>query len=53
MTVVFLEGGRPTYGPKAAELAGIFYHNLEEQNYYATMTPAQPKAEVSSLATQH
>lgn len=39
VTVVFLEGGRPTFGPKAAELAGIFYHNLEEQNYFATMHP--------------
>jgi beta-lactamase class D len=51
VAVVFLEGGRPTYGPKAAELAGIFYHNLEEQNYYATMAPPQPKAEESSLTT--
>jgi penicillin-binding protein 2 len=49
--VIFLEGGRPTYGPKAAELAGIFYHNLEEQNYYATMNPQQPKSEISSIAT--
>jgi cell division protein FtsI/penicillin-binding protein 2 len=49
VAVFFLEGGRPTYGPKAAELAGIFYHNLEEQNYYATMSPQQPKSEISSL----
>jgi len=52
VAVFFLEGGRPTYGPKAAELAGIFYHNLEEQNYYATMAPPQPKSEMSSLTTQ-
>jgi penicillin-binding protein 2 len=51
VAVIFLEGGRPTYGPKAAELAGIFYHNLEEQNYYATMSPQQPKSEISSIAT--
>ena len=50
VTVVFLEGGRPTYGPKAAELAGIFYHNLEEQNYYVTMSTQQPKGELSALA---
>jgi len=43
VTVVFLEGGRPTYGPKAAELAGIFYHNLEEQNYFMTLRPGQQK----------
>ena len=24
VTVIFLEGGRPTYGPKPAELAGTF-----------------------------
>jgi penicillin-binding protein 2 len=44
VTVIFLEGGRPTYGPKAAELAGIFYHNLEEQNYFVTMRPAEQKS---------
>ena len=52
VAVFFLEGGRPTYGPKAAELAGIFYHNLEEQNYYSTMAQPQPKTEESSLTTQ-
>ncbi len=52
VAVFFLEGGRETYGPKAAELAGIFYHNLEKQNYYATMASPQPKSEESSLASQ-
>lgn len=42
VTVIFLEGGRPTYGPKAAELAGIFYHNLKEQNYFMTMSTDHP-----------
>lgn len=42
VTVVFLEGGRPTFGPKAAELAGIFYHNLAEQNYFMTMSTHHP-----------
>ena len=50
VAVFFLEGGRPTYGPKAAELAGIFYHNLQEQNYYTTMAPPQPNGEMSALA---
>lgn len=40
VTVIFLEGGRPTYGPKAAELAGKFYHSLEQQNYFVTMNTA-------------
>ena len=28
VTVFFLEGGRPTFGPRAAELTGDFYKNL-------------------------
>jgi penicillin-binding protein 2 len=35
VTVFFLEGGRPTFGPRAAELTGEFYKNLENQNYFA------------------
>ena len=31
VTVFFLEGGRPTFGPRAAELTGDFYRNLWEQ----------------------
>ncbi len=52
VTVVFLEGGHPTYGPKAAELAGIFYHNLEQQNYYTTLGPSQPTAATPTIATR-
>src|SRR5208282_4375894 len=35
VTVFFLEGGRPTFGPRAAELTGEFYKNLAERNYFA------------------
>ncbi len=35
VTVIFLEGNREVFGPKAAELAGIFYRNLDEHNYFA------------------
>lgn len=52
VTVIFLEGGRPTYGPKAAELAGIFYNNLEQQNYFVTMRANPPKADTPALATR-
>ena len=52
VTVVFLEGGRPTYGPKAAELAGIFYHNLEEQNYFTTMRPGEKTDDMTASAGQ-
>jgi len=35
VTVVFLQGGRPTFGPKAAELAGHLYRNLYDHDYFA------------------
>jgi penicillin-binding protein 2 len=35
VTVFFLEGGRPTFGPRAAELTGEFYKNLWTRNYFA------------------
>jgi penicillin-binding protein 2 len=44
VTVFFLEGGRPTFGPRAAELTGAFYKNLADRNYFA------PKAQQVALA---
>ena len=38
VTVFFLEGGRPTFGPRAAELTGEFYKNLWDRNYFAGKT---------------
>ncbi|GAC1644080.1 MAG: hypothetical protein NVS9B15_00940 [Acidobacteriaceae bacterium] len=35
VTVFFLEGGRPTFGPKAAELTGKFYRSLYDHSYFA------------------
>lgn len=35
VTVFFLEGGRPVFGPRAAELTGVFYKNLWDRNYFA------------------
>jgi cell division protein FtsI/penicillin-binding protein 2 len=35
VTVFFLEGGRPTFGPRAAELTGSFYKNLWDKEYFA------------------
>jgi cell division protein FtsI/penicillin-binding protein 2 len=32
--VVFLEGGRPTFGPKAAEIAGRMYRNLYDHSFF-------------------
>ncbi len=34
VTVIFLEGGRPTFGPKAAELTGEFYRALYDSHYF-------------------
>jgi len=41
--VVFLEGGRPTFGPKAAEIAGRMYRNLYDHEFFAEkpVTPAE------------
>jgi penicillin-binding protein 2 len=34
VVVVFLQGGRPTFGPKAAEIAGHMYRNLYDHNFF-------------------
>jgi penicillin-binding protein 2 len=34
VVVVFLQGGRPTYGPKAAEIAGKIYRNLYDHEFF-------------------
>jgi penicillin-binding protein 2 len=38
VTVIFLEGGRPMFGPKAAEITGEFYRSLWENNYFQAKT---------------
>ena len=38
VTVIFLKGDHAVYGPKAAELAGLFYRNLDEHNYFVGRT---------------
>jgi penicillin-binding protein 2 len=51
VTVIFLEGGRPTFGPKAAELAGVMYRNLYDHDYFAVKkTPAEAQKIVPSAA---
>ncbi len=44
--VVFLRGGRPTFGPKAAEIAGRMYRNLYDHNFFA----AAPSTHASSTS---
>ena len=50
VTVVFLQGGRPTFGPKAAELAGRLYRNLYDHEYFA-YKPAPTTAQKPALPT--
>jgi penicillin-binding protein 2 len=47
VTVFFLEGGRPTFGPKAAELTGTFYRTLWDKSYFI-QKPAVESATVLS-----
>lgn len=42
VVVVFLQGGRPTFGPKAAEISGRLYRNLFVHNFFAGHPPAVP-----------
>jgi penicillin-binding protein 2 len=34
VVVVFLEGGRPTFGPKAAEISGRMYRAMYDHNFF-------------------
>jgi penicillin-binding protein 2 len=40
VVVVFLEGGRPTFGPKAAEISGRMYRSLYDHNFFKTSLSA-------------
>ncbi len=51
VTVFFLEGGRPTFGPRAAEMTGEFYKNLWDRNYFAAKG-LQETASVSPASAQ-
>jgi len=50
VTVIFLQGGRPTFGPKAAELAGHFYRNLYDHDYFAAKASAIPVRSAGATA---
>src|SRR6266404_4908723 len=57
VTVVFLQGGRPTFGPKAAEIAGRLYRNLYDHNFFVARSilgvpPAPDLEKVSAPAPQ-
>jgi len=49
VVVVFLQGGRPTYGPKAAEIAGRMYRGLYDHSFFMVKQPTTP---ASTAGTQ-
>lgn len=53
VTVIFLEGGKPTFGPKAAELTGEFYRALYDSHYFDSKTaPATTSVAETSVGTK-
>src|SRR5271169_2022463 len=52
VAVIFLEGGRPTFGPKAAELAGHFYRNLYDHDYFTAKTSSAPTPVTAAASSQ-
>jgi penicillin-binding protein 2 len=51
VVVVFLQGGRPTFGPKAAEIAGVMYRNLYDHNFFIAGTHAPTDTTASRPAS--
>ena len=52
VTVFFLEGGRPTFGPKAAELTGLFYRNLWDKSYFAAKQASETPTKTAIGVTE-
>lgn len=52
VVVIFLQGGRPTFGPKAAEIAGRMYRNMYDHNFFVAGhgTPSDSAA-VKTIST--
>ena len=50
VVVVFLRGGRPTFGPKAAEIAGRMYRNLYDHSFFAAKTA--PSTDAPALSSE-
>jgi penicillin-binding protein 2 len=52
VVVIFLQGGRPTFGPKAAEIAGHMYRNMYDHNFFiATHGLPSPTASATAGST--
>jgi penicillin-binding protein 2 len=54
VTVVFLQGGHPTFGPKAAEIAGLMYRNLYDHKFFVagTAVPTSTPPDLEKVSTQ-
>ncbi|HLK34702.1 MAG TPA: penicillin-binding transpeptidase domain-containing protein [Terriglobales bacterium] len=50
VVVVFLQGGRPTFGPMAAEIAGRMYRGLYDHSFFIVKNPGAPES-TSSVQT--
>lgn len=50
VTVVFLQGGRPTFGPKAAEISGKFYRGLYDHKFFTQPATAASRSTEKSTA---
>lgn len=48
VVVIFLEGGRATFGPKAAQLAGVFYRDLWNDSYFVAKQPIETSSSEST-----
>lgn len=53
VTVFFLEGGRPTFGPRAAELTGEFYKNLWDRDYFTVKNQDAQNAPAATASGSH
>jgi penicillin-binding protein 2 len=53
VTVFFLEGGRPVFGPRAAELTGVFYKNLWSHNWFATQGRQNAALTLPAISEQY
>jgi len=51
VTVIFLEGDRNVFGPKAAELTGQFYRAMYERNFFAPKPATTSTAELQGTST--
>ncbi len=51
VTVFFLEGGRATFGPRAAELTGAFYEDLWDHDYFGDRSQEAASAPAQALGS--